>query len=172
MRDRIIPAISLWQPWASLLVMPLAGDPLHAEKQIETRDWPTNVRGMVAIHAAKRNIKLEADDDAYFYVHRIAKDNPLMPKEMQMGPNYWSFPIFPRGAIVGITYIIACVPIKQLYGTKYDTPEERALGNWSPSRYGWICERPHMFDRPIPCVGKQGFFRWEFPGEGGNLYGP
>lgn len=39
-------AISLWQPWASLIAAGV--------KSIETRGWPTNYRGQIAIHAAKR----------------------------------------------------------------------------------------------------------------------
>lgn len=38
-------AISLWQPWASLIV--------DGRKQYETRDWATKHRGPLAIHAAK-----------------------------------------------------------------------------------------------------------------------
>lgn len=37
-------AITLYQPWASAVVLGL--------KQYETRSWPTNARGIVAIHAA------------------------------------------------------------------------------------------------------------------------
>ena len=39
-------AVSLWQPWASLIV--------HGIKGVETRGYPTNVRGRVAIHATKK----------------------------------------------------------------------------------------------------------------------
>ncbi|TRU31740.1 MAG: ASCH domain-containing protein [Microcystis aeruginosa Ma_QC_B_20070730_S2] len=39
-------AISLWQPWASLVANGL--------KLYETRGWPTKYRGVLAIHAAKR----------------------------------------------------------------------------------------------------------------------
>jgi hypothetical protein len=40
-----IKAISLWQPWASLMALGL--------KRHETRHWPTAYRGPIAIHAAK-----------------------------------------------------------------------------------------------------------------------
>jgi hypothetical protein len=44
-------AISLWQPWASLLfTTPRAK--LH-----ETRHWPTSYRGLLYIHAAKRPMR-------------------------------------------------------------------------------------------------------------------
>ena len=37
-------ALSLWQPWAYLVVT--------GAKKIETRTWKTNYRGPIAIHAA------------------------------------------------------------------------------------------------------------------------
>lgn len=43
-------AISLWQPWASLVVL--------GAKKIETRHWSTNYRGPLLIHAAKRTSEL------------------------------------------------------------------------------------------------------------------
>lgn len=39
-------AITLWQPWASLIASGL--------KTIETRSWKTEYRGLLAIHAAAR----------------------------------------------------------------------------------------------------------------------
>jgi activating signal cointegrator 1 len=38
-------AITLTQPWATLVAI--------GAKRIETRSWPTNYRGPLAIHAAK-----------------------------------------------------------------------------------------------------------------------
>jgi len=40
-----IKAISLWQPWASLVI--------GGHKQFETRSWRTRYRGLLAIHAAR-----------------------------------------------------------------------------------------------------------------------
>jgi len=42
-------ALTLWQPWASLL----AG----GGKMFETRSWKTNYRGPVVIHAAKLSVR-------------------------------------------------------------------------------------------------------------------
>jgi hypothetical protein len=41
-------AISLHQPWASAVAL--------GAKTIETRHWPTDYRGPIAIHAAKRRV--------------------------------------------------------------------------------------------------------------------
>ena len=42
-------AITVWQPWASLLV--------SGRKRYETRSWATTYRGPIAIHAAKRPVR-------------------------------------------------------------------------------------------------------------------
>lgn len=46
-------AITIWQPWASLLA--------HGMKQYETRSWATKYRGPIAIHAAKRPVRQTID---------------------------------------------------------------------------------------------------------------
>lgn len=47
-------AISLWQPWATLLV--------RGVKKIETRGWDTKYRGDLIIHAAKKTGHEELED--------------------------------------------------------------------------------------------------------------
>ena len=51
--DGLIPCLSLWQPWASLIAI--------GAKHIETRHWKTDYRGPIAIHAAKRWTQEEID---------------------------------------------------------------------------------------------------------------
>lgn len=46
-------AITVWQPWASLLV--------SGRKRYETRSWATSYRGPIAIHAAKRPVRQTID---------------------------------------------------------------------------------------------------------------
>src|SRR6185437_11126448 len=46
---RMMLALSLWQPWATLVAI--------GAKRIETRHWHTHYRGPLAIHAAKRKDK-------------------------------------------------------------------------------------------------------------------
>ena len=40
-------AITIWQPWASLIAC--------GAKKYETRSWPTKYRGPIAIHAAAKD---------------------------------------------------------------------------------------------------------------------
>jgi len=133
-------AITLWQPWATLTVT--------GEKRIETRSWNTNFRGRVAMHAAK-------SDHSGILLHI-----PMGELEYFQKAGVCGMPEPPRGVIVGTIEIIDCRPIEQLYGSRYDTPKERAFGDWSKGRFGWILDAPMLFKTPIPASGKQGFWKW------------
>jgi activating signal cointegrator 1 len=50
-------ALSLWQPWASLIA--------DGRKKIETRHWEMLYRGPLAIHAAMKVDKLACEDFGY-----------------------------------------------------------------------------------------------------------
>ena len=129
--------ISLWQPWATLVVL--------GAKKIETRHWYTPVRGRVAIHAAKRWTRDERDiaECRLFREHLRAWDRPL-----------------PLGAIVGTVSLETCVRI-----TADNTPDtpERHFGNYEPGRYAWFLSEPVLFHEPIPTRGHQGWFDVELP---------
>ena len=48
----------------------------------------------------------------------------------------------PYGAVIGKVTLVDCLPLEELAGYALDTPRERAFGNWSPGRYGWILSNP------------------------------
>lgn len=67
---RSMPAISLWQPWASFIAIGV--------KRYETRHWrpPSRLFGQrIAIHAAKR--RLDKDDVEWW--HLVSKSDELPP---------------------------------------------------------------------------------------------
>jgi len=134
-------AITLWQPWASLIV--------QGDKLIETRGYNTNVRGRVAIHAAR-------SDHSGILLHIPMRELLFFQEAGVTGAKEP-----PRGAIVGTVEIVDSLPIEKLKGTKYDTPKERAFGDWSPGRFGWILRNPVLFEKPVPARGAQGFWNWE-----------
>jgi len=136
-------AISLWQPWAQLCVL--------GEKRIETRGYKTNVRGRVAIHAAMKPLQITTELRPFFFQHGLSffQRGAKMPSGLALG------------AIVGTVEIIDCVPLAELVGGPYDTPKERASGDWSEGRWGWILRDPVCFEAPVPAKGRQGFWNWE-----------
>lgn len=70
-------ALTLIQPWASLII--------DGRKKIETRSWPTKVRGTVAIHAGKKVDKAAAEEFGYD------------PDKL------------PTGCVIGIADIVGCI---------------------------------------------------------------
>jgi hypothetical protein len=125
-------AISLWQPWASAMALGL--------KSIETRHWPTRVRGTVAIHAAKRwtrDEREEAEDFARLFNAPSLLDPPL-------------------GSIIAIGNLVTCWRVEEWRGVVSD--QERAFGNYADGRYGWRFEAIQALAEPIPYRGAQGFF--------------
>jgi hypothetical protein len=141
-------AISLWQPWATLLAAGV--------KTWETRGWATSVNGVVAIHSAKRRTM----DQKFSWGHFQA-----IPEVRVLGD--WDSPVdYPFGAIVGVGHLTRCV---QMNEDNLGTPEkpgiwsefEKAFGDYRVGRWAWRFEYTQRFHRAIPCAGQQGFFEVE-----------
>jgi activating signal cointegrator 1 len=124
-------AVSLWQPWASAMALGL--------KTVETRHWRTNVRGPVAIHAAKRWTREERE---LAEAHGLALPLPL-------------------GAVVAVGRLMSIHSTDRLADRLNDW--ELAWGNYAPGRFGWIFEDIRPLSEPVPCIGRQGFF--DLPGD-------
>lgn len=131
-------AISLHQPWASLV---MAG-----EKQIETRSWkpPASVIGKrVLIHAAKRV-------------------DPCATCEPFVGALPETIPV---GALLGSVWVEGAWRIDrptdadrliEAMGAKH----EREFGDFSLGRWMWMLRSPSSFREPIPYNGAQRFFNF------------
>lgn len=134
-------AISLWQPWASLA---LADNPrlkLH-----ETRHWPTDYRGPLAIHAAQKLVTNLEPDLLDLLVDTFGGD--------------WHRTL-PRGRVLGVVQLTGCLPTDRLDVDAID----RLCGNFDPGRFAWRLEQPRLFDEPVAAKGRQGFFQWYDPNE-------
>jgi hypothetical protein len=130
-----VKALSLWQPWASLVV--------HGHKKIETRHWqaPRSLFGKrIAIHAAK-----------------MTRFDALMNQPPFLGLLDGELP---HGCVVGTVKLARCIRM-----TPYNIAEfaERAplqmqLGDWQPGRWAWVLRDPRLLPEPVPLRGSQGFF--------------
>lgn len=122
----MLPAISIRQPWAWLI--------LNAGKDIENRDWNTNFRGRVLIHASKSCTKAEYEDAIEFMeVRRLEYLGVALPNIDQL----------PRGGIVGSVEIIDCV-------TASNSP-------WFIGHHGFVLRNPKRLPF-LPFKGMLGFF--------------
>ncbi len=122
--------LSVRQPWAWLIV--------HGYKPIENRDWSTNVRGVIGIHAAKK-----FDREGYDFVRETFPGVPMPDQDA-----------FELGGIVGRARIVGCVHEGDAHLlTERDEP-------WFFGAYGFVFDsaEPLPFR---PCRGRLGFFRPE-----------
>ena len=115
-------ALSIRQPWAWLI--------LHGGKDIENRDWRTNVRGRVLIHASKG---MTRDEYAGGYETCQEIAGLTLPRLERLE----------RGGIVGAADIVDCV-------NRSDSP-------WFFGTFGFVLRnvRPLPF---TPYKGALGFF--------------
>ncbi len=127
--------ISLWQPWASLVVL--------GKKRCETRSWRTSHCGPLAIHASKKWSKELA---------RLSIGSPF--GEILRGR------ILPRGAIVGVVNLESCHTIDR---TNVPQSPESEFGDYTFGRYRWDLSHAKQLAVPIPFRGRQGLF--EIPDE-------
>lgn len=126
-------ALSLTQPWATAIILGV--------KQVETRSWSTNYRGLIAIHAAKTFPKW-------------AKD--FANTEYTLG----RLPcIYPLGAIIGLAKI---AEVGRTEFVQFAVSAiERLYGDYSEGRYGWRLTDVIALPEPIPCKGALGL--WNVP---------
>ena len=159
-------AITIWQPWASLLAT--------GAKLYETRGWATKYRGPIAIHAATKDPM------------RIPHTEELRRIVAGLGIDPWRD--LPRGAIIATAELVNVwhivyhpgldvdeakhidIGAESLTKNKHDphfgdyfvpTEKEIAMGDWTPGRYAWELANVKMLPEPISIKGKQGLWNWE-----------
>ncbi|MBL1208250.1 ASCH domain-containing protein [Geminocystis sp. GBBB08] len=135
-----IKAISLWQPWASLIAFNY--------KKYETRSWSTNYRGKILICSAKIS-KPYLKDIANYLVNKHELNN-----------FYKDWNEFPFGKAIAICNLTDCIKITPELLAK-QSQLEIDCGNWELERYAWRLKdiKPII---PFPIKGKQKFFNTNY----------
>lgn len=183
-------ALTLWQPWASLIALGV--------KTIETRSWkaPDALIGQrIAIHAAKRPAKF---DD----MKRLI---------METDPTVWNrwfeaglvsargeLDFVPYGAVVATAHLDGCIPITDYatmgdpecivthmdgidhwipgdedqsaaYGSAIPDPgaglirditDQMPFGDYRTCRWAWMLNDLEPLSDPLPATGRQGLWNW------------
>ena len=167
-----IRAITVWQPWASLLGAPVGytrtGKPRFA-KNYETRSWSTDYRGPIAIHAAAKPIRecireitdyaaLRAICEALIPIVYGSKTPPGMDWQAFAADLERSCAALPRRAVICVGELADVRLIDEELLAKVPA-WERAVGDWTPGRYAWkiVKRRPCL---PVTVNGAQGLWHW------------
>jgi len=148
--------LTLWQPWATLLV--------YGIKKIETRPKPTSwtaEKGTYLIHAAQKWTKEQED---------ICLTEPFKSELDKLGyaPLYNRLPL---GCIIGAVNVLGCHKITycnsddfvneyaKIETGKIINEPELSFGDYRAGRYAWLCENHRVLKTPIPYKGGQGYYQ-------------
>lgn len=136
----MIPVISLWQPYASLI--------FRLRKKNETRPkgtpLPSGYVGVpvgIAATASFPPLKLISEE-----LHELCMD------EFGCGYNY----TLPLGHILGTVVFDARVPTTEHLPADDD---DRITGDWRPGRFAWPIRSVTPFSVLVPAKGKQGWWK-------------
>jgi hypothetical protein len=149
-------AISLTQPWASLIAI--------GAKTIETRSWPTRYRGPIAIHAA-RSFPAWARDGCWDEPFRSVLTNAGL---VDFGGDatlshhaVGRFSRLPLGAVVSVAVLVGVRPAEEVRDAI--PPREQRFGDYSDDRFAWELRDVLALPAPVSCRGALGI--WELPPE-------
>lgn len=157
MSELVVPAITIWQPWASLIAI---GPEV---KPHETRSWPAPkhlIGKPIAIHAASKWNRELAD---------LCRMEPYRSVLAAAGYTHWRQPHsarvmkldgLPLGAVVGVGILEGCSRTEDVAGL---TELQRGFGDYSPGRFAWKITRFQEFSPAVPATGAQGIWRWTAP---------
>jgi hypothetical protein len=121
-------ALSLWQPSAAAIALEL--------KLWETRSWPTNYRGPLAIHAAKRpwseldDWHAEASQRIYNRCLQLVGGcfPAIDPGHAKRASRYLHDRVLVFGSVLCIVDVVDCVPTDRLRGTLGETQQLSLFG--------------------------------------------
>jgi hypothetical protein len=145
-----VKALTLWQPWATLVAI--------GAKHIETRSWPTQYRGPIAIHAAK-----------HFNTPRCTWEEPFKSELAKAGmfSENGGFKLKHNGCVIAIADLVDCVKVLHSDGMMawlengYVADDyEYPFGDYSEGRYGWILANVRPI-HPVRVNGRQRLWNWE-----------
>jgi hypothetical protein len=135
-------AISLWQPWATLMAI--------GAKKNETRGRRTHVRGDIVICSAKR---VELPSLVILQqLYELASTDPALRRSTA-----WAvFNSLPFGYALCVVTLHGCVPT-EVERHVISAIEERC-GNYEDGRFAWQTGNLRPFNQPFPIKGSQGWF--------------
>lgn len=167
-----IKALTLYQPWATLIAI--------GAKQFETRSWKTDFRGSIAIHAGadKKSLKDIAATWEFFQKTTMLPPRGTFLRAFMeaMGlierwpdvPVSWLYEAIPLRSVVAIAELVDIQPTETV--SPAITSMEQAFGDYTPGRYAWKLDNVIALPQPVPARGGFNLWTWDVPDMGINLF--
>lgn len=145
-----IMAISIFQPWASLIGL--------GYKQFETRGWKTEYRGKLLICAGKKKINKLKDITDNLVLNYNLKDCSL-----------FDLSVFHLGKAVAIVELTDCIKMtEELINSQ--SKLELEIGNWQIGKFAWKLTNVELIE-PFTVIGQQKLFKVKLDTEVKKLTG-
>ena len=140
-------ALSLWQPWASLVAM--------GEKTIETRIWSTKYRGPLAIHATQKLPPrwLGASRNSEPFVQELA--DVLNCRIDHVDSELRKLPYGKVLCIVNLHAIEETSAVREILCKR-----ELIFGNYEDGHFAWSLQLTERLERPIAAKGNRLLWEW------------
>jgi hypothetical protein len=129
-------ALSIRQPFATLILLGV--------KQYEIRNWGTQYRGPLLIHASKTPDFQAAD---------LCLMEPFRSLLREAG--YYSSVDLPRGVLLGTVELLDCLPLRQV---QLSGARDGLLYDGRRGRYALQLGDPRPFPMPRTAVGRLGLY--------------
>lgn len=136
-------AISLLQPWATLIML--------GYKEFETRSWATKHRGALAIAASAGKPAAAREACA-----------PGTDLAQLLANHGLTFDDLPRGVVLGVCSVDEMHKVDETWDLVLGEVE-LACGDYTAGRYAWALSHVQAFETPVPCKGALSL--WEVSAE-------
>jgi hypothetical protein len=147
-----VKALSLWEPWASLM--------RTGGKTIETRSWPTAYRGPLLICASKRHRKTEVLHLCCNWAFQGGLA-PLVGRRLDRTGKTWAANADRLIDALSFGKAVAVVDLYRVERTDSCTlgevEQEREFGDYSPGRWAWFTRNLRAIE-PFEMLGHQGLW--------------
>lgn len=148
-------ALSIKQPWASLICTPREYSPKLGIKDIENRTWKTKFRGKIYVHASGTkvlNCLRVLNEEQYLIAQKTFLQNGLN-----------KFSDLSVSAIIGEIEIVDCViNHESIWAEKTDLYKANSRDYPEKIIYNWVLANPVLYEKPVPCKGRLSFWEPDF----------
>ena len=158
-------AITLWQPWATLVALGL--------KTIETRSWKTDYRGPLAIHAAARAPVWTENREITDVLARAGYENGYPQFNDDGSPKVVKR--LPRGVVIATCVLDGVMRAEDFVASMKEEGklaylhEQAAFGDLGENRFAWILRDVKPLNEPRAARGGQGLWNWDGAFESGEV---
>lgn len=144
-----IKALSLWQPWASLVWC--------GSKTYETRSWSTQYRGPLLICSAKRQRLI----DFVPVLLSTPIQRGLVPIRDQFQAPFVDVDVLPYGKALCLVDLVDCIPTSHIDIKAIG--DDLLFGDYHPGRFAWKLQNLRRVKEPFSITGRQGLWNVDLP---------